>query len=174
MEPRNRCQGINSASLCSLAGRYENPIPPRCLAPIDFLKILAQAAQHGGIGSLESTRWNDGTYTLLYGTRRNKTQTSSTVYRFIFVSFFFLIPIFRPQKMKSPYETTFKYKYCSRFNMYKNLVTQAALRIRNVYHGSRIPDQTFFNTGSNFSIPDQNFSTPDQKFFHPSESASKN
>jgi hypothetical protein len=30
---------MNSASLCSLAGRYENPIPPRCLAPIDFLKI---------------------------------------------------------------------------------------------------------------------------------------
>jgi hypothetical protein len=34
-------QGMNSASLCSLAGRYENPIPPRCLAPIDFLKIPA-------------------------------------------------------------------------------------------------------------------------------------
>jgi hypothetical protein len=41
MEPRNRCQGINSASLFSLAGRYENPIPPQCLAPIDFLKIPA-------------------------------------------------------------------------------------------------------------------------------------
>jgi hypothetical protein len=33
---------MNSASLCSLAGRYENPIPPQCLAPIDFLKIPAQ------------------------------------------------------------------------------------------------------------------------------------
>ncbi len=33
---------MNSASLCSLAGRYNNPIPPRCLAPIDFLKIPAQ------------------------------------------------------------------------------------------------------------------------------------
>ncbi len=43
MEPRNRCQGINSASLCSLAGRYDNPIPTRCLAPIDFLKIPALA-----------------------------------------------------------------------------------------------------------------------------------
>jgi hypothetical protein len=42
MEPRNRFQGINSASLCSLAGRYDNPIPPRCLAPIDSLKIPAQ------------------------------------------------------------------------------------------------------------------------------------
>jgi hypothetical protein len=42
MEPRNRCQGINSASLCRLAGRYDNPIPSRCLAPIEFLKIPAQ------------------------------------------------------------------------------------------------------------------------------------
>jgi hypothetical protein len=41
MEPRNRCQGINSASLCTLAGRYDNHIPTRCLAPIEFLKIPA-------------------------------------------------------------------------------------------------------------------------------------
>ncbi len=27
---------MNSARLCSLAGRYDNPIPPRSLAPIDF------------------------------------------------------------------------------------------------------------------------------------------
>ncbi len=27
--------------ICSLADRYENPIPPWCLAPIDFLKIPA-------------------------------------------------------------------------------------------------------------------------------------
>ncbi len=40
--PRNRFQGMNSASLCSLAGRYDNPIPTRCLAPIDFFKIPAQ------------------------------------------------------------------------------------------------------------------------------------
>jgi hypothetical protein len=39
MEPRNRFQGINSASLCSLAGWYDNPIPTRFLAPIDCLKI---------------------------------------------------------------------------------------------------------------------------------------
>jgi hypothetical protein len=38
---------MNSASLCSLAGRYENPIPPRCLAPIDFLKIPAQDSVSG-------------------------------------------------------------------------------------------------------------------------------
>ncbi len=41
--PRNWFQGMNSASLCSLAGRYKNPIPPQCLAPIDFLKIPAQS-----------------------------------------------------------------------------------------------------------------------------------
>jgi hypothetical protein len=27
MEPKNRFQGTNSARLCRLAGRYENPIP---------------------------------------------------------------------------------------------------------------------------------------------------
>ncbi len=42
MEPRNRCQGINSASLYSLAGRYDNPVPSRCLAPMEFLKIPAR------------------------------------------------------------------------------------------------------------------------------------
>ncbi len=41
MEPRNRFQGMNSASLCSLAGRYDNPIPTRFLAPLDCLKIPA-------------------------------------------------------------------------------------------------------------------------------------
>ncbi len=41
MGPRHWFQGMNSASICSLAGRYENPIPPRCLAPLDFLKIPA-------------------------------------------------------------------------------------------------------------------------------------
>ncbi len=45
---------MNSASLCSLAGRYNNPIPTRCLAPIDFLKIPAQATKAGGIDSSES------------------------------------------------------------------------------------------------------------------------
>ncbi len=40
-----------SASLRSLAGRYDNPIPTRCLAPIDCLKIPAQySAQY-------STTW---------------------------------------------------------------------------------------------------------------------
>jgi hypothetical protein len=31
----------NSASLCSLAGQYDNPIPPRFLAPTDRSKIPA-------------------------------------------------------------------------------------------------------------------------------------
>ncbi len=33
--------GMNSASLCGLAGQYDNPIPTRFLAPIDYLKIPA-------------------------------------------------------------------------------------------------------------------------------------
>jgi hypothetical protein len=33
---------MKSDSLCSLAGRYDNPIPPRFLAPIDCLKTPAQ------------------------------------------------------------------------------------------------------------------------------------
>jgi hypothetical protein len=41
MEPRNRFQGMNSASLCGLAERYDNHIPTRFLAPIDRLKIPA-------------------------------------------------------------------------------------------------------------------------------------
>ncbi len=41
MEIRNRFQGMNSASLCSLAGRYDNPLPTRFLAPTDCLKIPA-------------------------------------------------------------------------------------------------------------------------------------
>ncbi len=38
-EHKNRFWGINSASLCSLAGRYDNTIPTRFLAPIGCLKI---------------------------------------------------------------------------------------------------------------------------------------
>ncbi len=39
-KPKNR--GTKSARLCSLACRYDNPIPTRFLAPIDCLKIPAQ------------------------------------------------------------------------------------------------------------------------------------
>ncbi len=49
MEPRNRFQGVNSASLCGLAGRYDNPIPTRLQPPIECLKIPA----HG----VASTEW---------------------------------------------------------------------------------------------------------------------
>ncbi len=41
MEPRNRFRGINSARLCSLAGRYDNPIHTRFLTIINCLKIPA-------------------------------------------------------------------------------------------------------------------------------------
>ncbi len=34
---------MNSASLCSLPGQYDNPLPTRFLAPIDCLKIPAQS-----------------------------------------------------------------------------------------------------------------------------------
>jgi hypothetical protein len=44
-EPRNRLQGIDSKSLCSLAGRYDNHIPTRFPAPIDYSKIPAQGSR---------------------------------------------------------------------------------------------------------------------------------
>ncbi len=40
-----------TASLCGLAGRYDNPIPTLFLAPIDCLKIPALATKAGGIAS---------------------------------------------------------------------------------------------------------------------------
>ncbi len=43
-EPRNRLQGIDSTSLCSLAGRYDNHIPTWFPAPIDYSKIPAQGS----------------------------------------------------------------------------------------------------------------------------------
>ncbi len=43
-EPRNRSQGIDSANLHSLAGRYDNPIPTRFLSPIYFSGIQAQTS----------------------------------------------------------------------------------------------------------------------------------
>jgi hypothetical protein len=46
---QDRFQGIDSASLCSLAGRYDNPIPSRFLVPIDCLKIPALNVQASAI-----------------------------------------------------------------------------------------------------------------------------
>jgi hypothetical protein len=43
-----RIPGIDSASPCSLAGRYNNPIPTRFLAPIDCSKIPTQTSKTGG------------------------------------------------------------------------------------------------------------------------------
>jgi hypothetical protein len=45
-EPRNRFPGIDSASQCSLAGRYDNPLPTRFLSSIDCSKIPAQLAYY--------------------------------------------------------------------------------------------------------------------------------
>ncbi len=42
-----RRAGIDSTSLCSLAGRYDNPIPNRFLAPIDCSNIPAQVNGEG-------------------------------------------------------------------------------------------------------------------------------
>ncbi len=41
-EPRNRSKGIDSATLCSLVGRYDNPIPTRFLVPNNCSKVPAQ------------------------------------------------------------------------------------------------------------------------------------
>ncbi len=49
-EPRNLFQGIDSASLSSLAGRYDNPISTRFLAPTDCSKIPALLLALGGGG----------------------------------------------------------------------------------------------------------------------------
>ncbi len=56
MEPNNLFQGTNAARLCSsLAGRYDNPIPTRFLAPIDCLKIPAQEGKAGATLYLNGT-----------------------------------------------------------------------------------------------------------------------
>jgi hypothetical protein len=49
---------MNSASLFSLAGRYDNPILPRLLAPIDYLKIPAQYLQIKLNGHGQGTKEN--------------------------------------------------------------------------------------------------------------------
>ncbi len=56
-EPRNRFQGINSASLCSLAGRYDNPLLTRLIAPIDCLKIPARRQDFYPVPSQRITIW---------------------------------------------------------------------------------------------------------------------
>jgi hypothetical protein len=46
--------GIDSDRIYSLAGWYDKSISTRFLAPIDCLKITAQATKAGRLGSLES------------------------------------------------------------------------------------------------------------------------
>ncbi len=52
-----RFQGTNSARLCSLAGRYDNPISTRFIAPIDCLKIPAQICQFKNGGGERITKF---------------------------------------------------------------------------------------------------------------------
>ncbi len=54
---RNRFQGIDSASLCSLAGQYDNPIPTRFLAPIDCYKIPAHYRREYGCKTGSPSFW---------------------------------------------------------------------------------------------------------------------
>ncbi len=54
--------GMNTASLCGLAGRYDNPFPTRFLAPIDCLKIPAQESMEFCLPELwfyADRRWED-------------------------------------------------------------------------------------------------------------------
>ncbi len=81
LEPRNRFQGMNSASLCILAGRYDNPFPTRFLAPIDRARIC---------GSCKETRyrfsaWRAGTkpYLSYWPARLHRLAKSIPRYRFL-------------------------------------------------------------------------------------------
>jgi hypothetical protein len=47
-----RFQGMNSASLCSLAGRYDDPIPTRFLASKECLKMTARNAPVQVVGDV--------------------------------------------------------------------------------------------------------------------------
>jgi hypothetical protein len=55
---------MNSASLCSLAGRYDNPIPPWFQAPTDFLKIPALDKNHTVV--VAKLLWPDFQGSLIY------------------------------------------------------------------------------------------------------------
>ncbi len=51
---------MNSASLWSLAGRYDNPIPTRFLAPIDCLTIPGQVRRDSEAAIDEASHTKDG------------------------------------------------------------------------------------------------------------------
>ena len=61
-EISNRFKGTDSASLCSLAGRYNNPIPTRFLAPIDCSTIPAQVSLLPCFGSSKKKTKSIGNY----------------------------------------------------------------------------------------------------------------
>jgi glucan phosphoethanolaminetransferase (alkaline phosphatase superfamily) len=73
MEPRNRFQGMNSASLCSLAGRYDNSIPIWYLAPIDCLKIPSQLCGLG-MGEAATSYFLAYSYSMLRNSVQWKTR----------------------------------------------------------------------------------------------------
>ncbi len=49
---------IDTASLCSLAGLYDNPIPTRFLAPSDCTKIPALVNSHKWLNALQKNVQN--------------------------------------------------------------------------------------------------------------------
>jgi hypothetical protein len=53
---------MNSASLCCLAGRYDNPFPTRCLAPIDYLKIPAQYLKQDSMHQIPEMEFTRATF----------------------------------------------------------------------------------------------------------------
>ncbi len=62
MEPRNWFQGMNSASLCSLGGQYDNLIPSRFLAPVDCLKMYSRRNKRVGYVVIKLDMLSDDSY----------------------------------------------------------------------------------------------------------------
>jgi hypothetical protein len=78
-DPRNRFQGVDNASLFRLAGRFDNYIPTRFLAPIDCYKIPALAESfpwNGFLGSLNVSKF--GLCTFNFQTKKFKMATRKT------------------------------------------------------------------------------------------------
>ncbi len=78
-DPRNRFQGIDTASLCRLTDRYDNSIPTRFLAPIDCSKIQALAEfvpWNQFLGSLNVYKF--GLCTFNFQTKKFKMATRKT------------------------------------------------------------------------------------------------
>jgi hypothetical protein len=83
---------MNSASRCSLAGRYDNPISPRFLAPRDFLKIPAQESSEIETGMAEKSRWDQANRRQKLGlVWRNRKKISQIIKDYFYLPFFLLI-----------------------------------------------------------------------------------